>query len=197
MERAEKSPEFDLARPLQSATEVARRVVLHPREFFRNFSPGGPVREAALFVLLVAAVAAVLRVVVVAVSNAVFGELVLANVGLTVLLALLVVVLAPAAVGAAAGVYLLSIKTFVGPEADFRGVYRMLAYASAPMLLGWVPVLEAFIITYVLMILMGIGIRTVYQTTFITAVVTALASYVPVAIAIIWLQVAVVGRVFG
>src|SRR3712207_8354299 len=50
------APEFDLQRPLPSALAVIRAVLLSPRDFYLNFSPEGPVREPAVFVLLVGAV---------------------------------------------------------------------------------------------------------------------------------------------
>jgi len=40
---------------------------------------------------------------------------------------------------------------------------------------------------------MGIGIRFVYRTSLLTAVVTAVASFVPVGVALIWLRVTTAG----
>ncbi|MDQ4105796.1 MAG: YIP1 family protein [Actinomycetota bacterium] len=183
-----RAPEFKLGEPLRSGLAVIGAVLRSPRVFYRNFSLDGPVREPVVFVLLVSAVAGVLRVVVSLIFSAIFGGVTLAEVGLTVLEALLFVVLSPAAVGLAAAVYLLSIRTFVGQQSNLREVYRMLAYAYGAMILAWIPVVDAFVITYILMVLMGIGIRAVYRTTFLTALVTALVGYVPVSTALILLR---------
>lgn len=188
-----KAPEFRLHEPLGSGLAAVSAVLRSPRSFYRNFSLEGPVKEPAVFVLLISAVAGILRTVVSLVSGAVFGDITLPVVGLTVLEALLFIVLSPAAVGLAAAVYLLSIRTFVGQQANFREVYRMLAYAYGMTIFAWIPLIDAFVITYILMVLMGIGIRTVYRTTFLTALVTALVGYVPISTGIILLRVLTAG----
>ena len=43
------------------------------------------------------------------------------------------------------------------------------------------------------MVLMGIGVRFVYRTSFLTAVVTAVASFVSISVALIWLRVMTAG----
>lgn len=188
-----KAPEFRLHEPLGSGLAAVSAVLRSPRNFYRNFSLEGPVKEPAVFVLLISAVAGILRTVVSLVSGAVFGDITLPVVGLTVLEALLFIVLSPAAVGLAAAVYLLSIRTFVGQQANLREVYRMLAYAYGMTIFAWIPLIDAFVITYILMVLMGIGIRTVYRTTFLTALVTALVGYVPISTGIILLRVLTAG----
>lgn len=188
-----KAPEFRLHEPLGSGLAAVSAVLRSPRNFYRNFSLEGPVKEPAVFVLLISAVAGILRTGVSLVSVAVFGDLTLAVVGLTVLEALLFILLSPAAVGIVAAVYLLSIRTFVGQQSDLREVYRMLAYAYGMMIFAWIPLIDAFVITYILMVLMGIGIRTVYRTTSLTALVTALVGYVPISTGIILLRVLTAG----
>lgn len=192
MENA-KAPEFRLHEPLGSGLAAVSAVLRSPRNFYRNFSLEGPVKEPAVFVLLVSAVAGILRTVVSLASVAVFGDITLSVVGLTVLEALLFILLSPAAVGIAAAVYLLSIRTFIGQQANLREVYRMLAYAYGMMIFAWIPLVDAFVITYILMVLMGIGIRTVYRTTFLTALVTALVGYVPISTGLILLRVLTAG----
>ncbi len=188
-----KAPEFRLDRPLGSALTAISAVLRNPRSFYRNFSVEGPVKEPVVFVLLVSAVAGILRAVVSLISVAVFGDIDLAVVGLTLLEALLFVALSPAAVGLVAAVYLLSIRTFVGRQSNLREVYRILAYAYGLMVFAWIPVVDAFVITYILMVLMGIAINTIYRTTFLTALVTALVGYVPVSTGVILLRVLTAG----
>jgi hypothetical protein len=189
------APEFSLQCPLASALEVVRAVLLSPRSFYLNFSAEGPVREPAVFVLLVGAVTGVLTAVVAIVSNLIFGQVSAGDVGLTVLEALLFALLSPLAVGAVAAVYLLSIRTFVGKVSSLREVYRMAAYAFGALILAWIPLVGAFAVTYASMVLMGIAVRTVYRTSLLTAVVTVLVSFVPISLALIWLRVTTAGLV--
>src|SRR5215211_6954557 len=146
------APEFSLQRPVTSALAVIRAVLFSPRGFYLSFSPEGPLREPAVFVLL-----------------------------------------SPLAVGVVAAVYLLSIRTFVGKVGTFREVYRLAAYAFGALLPAWIPIVGAFAVTYALMVVMGIAVRTIYRTSLLTAVVTALASFMPIGVALIWLRVMTAG----
>ena len=174
----ERFPEFDPKRPVASAAAVLRGIFLTPKRFYLGFPAEGPLREPILFVLLVSAVSAVLRLVLVLIfSTGGAGEM-----GVAILEALAYVALSPLLVGIFSGAYLLSVRTFVGPEGDFRQIYRILAYAWGAAILLWIPGLSAFAFTYATLVLMGIGIRYVYRTSFLTALVTALVGYVPSAI---------------
>jgi hypothetical protein len=191
--RNAEAPEFSLERPLPSALAVIGAVIFSPRSFFVGFSAEGPMREPTVFALLVGTVTGVLTAAVAIASNLLFGEVSAGEVGLTALEALVFALLSPLAVGVVAGVYLLSIRTFVGKVASFREVYRMAAYAFGALILAWVPIVGAFAITYAMMVLMGIGVRFVYRTSFLTAVITAVASFVPISLALIWLRVTTAG----
>lgn len=185
-----KSPEFSLDRALPSAVEVIKAVLFSPRAFYRGFSTEGPVREPIYFVLLVGAVTGILSTVVTLASGLIFGEVTPTIVGLTVLQAILFAALSPVIVLAIAAVYLLSIRTFVGKVGTLQEVYRMAAYAYGAMIFAWIPAVYAVAITYMLMILMGFGIRSVYRTSFLTAVVTVLVGFVPCAMGFIVLRIA-------
>ena len=186
----DKSPEFDLQRPFASAVAVMRAVLFSPRSFYLNFKVEGPVREPTVFVLLVGAVSGVLGAAVSLASNHLFGDFDAGDLRAALVGALLFAGLSPVGVGVAAGVYLLSIRTFIGKVSDFRQVYRMAAYAASALVLAWIPILGAFAFTYALMVLMGMGIKTIYKTTFLVAVVTALAGFVPVASLLVWITIA-------
>lgn len=196
MPKHDYAPEFDLEKPVSSAAEVIKALFVRPRSFFRGFSAEGPVKEPTLFVLFVSAVTGVLSVVVALASNLIFGELTAFVLGLTLLQALIFVLLSPVAIVVVAAVYLLSIRTFVGKVSSLREVYRMAAYAYGVMILAWIPVVHAFMVTYALMVLMGFGIRSVYRTSFMTAVVTALVGFVPTATGLILLR-GLAGLPFG
>lgn len=192
-----KAPEFDLQSPLPSAIAALRAVLLTPRSFYANFSAEGPLKEPAIFTLLVGAVTGILTAAVALISNLAFGDLGAGDLLFTLLEAVVFALLSPLAVGAVAGVYLLSIRTFVGKVSSFREVYRIAAYAWGAVILAWIPVLGAFAITYSLMVLMGIGVRFIYRTSLLTAVVTALVGFVPLGIALIWLRVVTAGLTSG
>lgn len=187
---SDKAPEFDLRRPLASAFAVIRSVLVSPRSFYLNFKVDGPLREPAVFVLLVGVVSGVLGAAVALASNLLFGDFDAGDVRAALVGALLFAALSPVGVGVAAGVYLLSIRTFVGRVSSFAEVYRMTAYAASALVFAWIPVLGAFAFTYALMVLMGIGVHSVYKTSFIVAVVTALTGFVPVATVLVWITIA-------
>jgi hypothetical protein len=184
------SPEFDLQRPFASAVAVIRTVLFSPRSFYVNFKVEGPLKEPAAFVLLVGAVSGILGAAIALSTNFLFGDLDARDLRAAVLDAGLFALLSPVGVGVVAGVYLLSIRTFVGKVSGFREVYRMAAYAAAALVLAWIPVLGAFAFSYALIVLMGIGIQSVYGTTFLTTFVTVVVGFVPVASVVIWLIIA-------
>ena len=184
------SPEFDLQRPFASAVAVIRTVLFSPRSFYVNFKVEGPLKEPAAFVLLVGAVSGILGAAIALSTTLLFGDLDARDLRAAVLDASLFASLSPVGVGVVAGVYLLSIRTFVGKVSGFREVYRMAAYAAAALVLAWIPVLGAFAFSYALIVLMGIGIQSVYGTTFLTTFVTVVVGFVPVASVVIWLIIA-------
>jgi len=185
----EQAPEFDLQRPSASAVAVIRTVLFSPKTFYLNFKVEGPLKEPAVFVLLVGAVSGILGAALALSSNLLFGDLDAGDLRAAVVDAVLFALLSPVGVGVVAGAYLLSIRTFVGKVSGFTEVYRMAAYAAAVLVLAWIPILGAFAFTYALMALMGIGIQCVYRTSFLTAVVTAVVGFVPVASVLIWLTI--------
>jgi len=187
--QGDQAPEFDLRRPFGSAVAVIRTVLFSPRSFYLNFKVEGPLKEPAVFVLLVGTFSAILGAAVALSSNFLFGDLDTEDLRAAVVGAVLFAVLSPVGVGVVAGVYLLSINTFVGKASGFTEVYRMAAYAAAVLVFAWIPILGAFAFTYALMILMGIGIQSVYKTSFLTAVITAVVGFVPVASVLVWLAI--------
>ena len=168
---------------------MIRTVLFSPRSFYLNFKVEGPLKEPAVFVLLVGTFSAILGAAVALSSNLLFGDLDAEDLRAAVVGAVLFAVLSPVGVGVVAGVYLLSIRTFVGKVSGFTEVYRMAAYAASVLVFAWIPILGAFAFTYALMVLMGIGIQSVYKTTFLTAVITAVVGFVPVASVLVWLAI--------
>jgi hypothetical protein len=184
------APEFDLQRPFSSAVAVIQTVLFSPRSFYLNFKVEGPLKEPAAFALLVGAVSGLLGAALALSTNLLFGDFDAGDLRAAVIDAVVFALLLPVGVGAVAGVYLLSIRTFVGKVSGFREVYRMAAYAAAALVLAWIPILGAFAFTYALIVLMGIGIQSVYGTSFLTTIVIAVVGFVPVASVLIWLIIA-------
>ena len=164
-------------------------MLFSPKTFYLNFKIDGPVREPAAFTLLVGAVSGVLGAIVALASNLLFGDFDAGDLRAALVGAVLFAVLSPVGVAMTAGIYLLSIRTFVGKVASFAEVYRMAAYAASALVFAWIPILGAFAFTYALMVLMGIGIQSAYRTSFVTTVVTVLAGFVPVASVLVWITI--------
>ena len=181
-----KAPEFDPSRPLASAAAAARAVLLQPRLFYANFQADGPLKEPALFALLVGTVTGLLGAVVALISNVVAGGLGADDLRAAIVEGVLFAVLSPVGVGVAAGAYLLSIRTFVGDVANFTQVYRVVAYAYAAFLFAWIPILGSLAVPYALLVLIGIAIKEVYDAPFLTAVIAALVGFIPVGTALVW-----------
>lgn len=180
------SPEFDLSNPFSSALAVLRAVVFSPKRFFLNFETEGPLREPAIFALLIGALSGALSLLAAPVLAFFFeseaGQTWGVSFGLSPLAAFGFMVLSPVFVALAAAIYLVSVRTFVGKVGDFRQMFRMAAYAYSAMVLAWVPLVGAFAITYSLMVTMGIGVRFIHRTSFMTALITALTGFVPMAL---------------
>ena len=193
MQSSKTQVEFDPRRPVASAAAVLRGIFIYPKRFYLNFPVEGPLREPTLFVLLISAVSGVLSVALNLVLGVIFGTG--ANIGGVVVLNLAFVALSPVLVGLAAGAYLLSVLTFVGPGGRYREVYRMLAYAYGAMILFPFPVLNAVAFTYAALILMWFAIRGAYRTSFLSGLITALVGFVPVALAFIYLVVTANGLI--
>ena len=193
MQSSKTQVEFDPRRAVASAAAVLRGIFISPKRFYLNFPAEGPLREPTLFVLFISAVSGVLSVALNLVLGVIFGTG--ANIGGVVVLNLAFVALSPVLVGLAAGAYLLSVLTFVGPGGRYREVYRMLAYAYGAMILFPFPVLNAVAFTYAALILMWFAIRGAYRTSFLSGLITALVGFVPVALAFIYLVVTANGLI--
>lgn len=186
-----KAPEFETSRPIQSAIATVRAVVFSPRAFFSNLPPEGEIREPVLFALLVGGVTGVLGALVALVSNALTGGVGAEDLRAALVEGVLFALLSPVGVGIAAGIYLLSLRTFVGRVGDFRQVYRLLAYAYAAFAFAWIPLLGSIAIPYALLVLMGVAIKEVYETTYLTAVIAALVGFIPVGTMLVWVTAVV------
>lgn len=193
VEKKETFEEFDLRRPVASAASVLRGIFFAPRRFYLSFPAEGPLREPILFVLLVSAVGAALRLALVLA----FSTETAVQAGVAALEALAYVALSPVLVAVFAGAYFLSARTFLGPEGKFREVYRILAYAYGAAILFPFPIVNALAFTYMALVLVAVALRYVYRASFMTALAAALVGYVPSAMLYIFLTVRATGFAFG
>src|SRR5215213_5286166 len=97
--QGDQAPEFDLRRPFGSAVAVIRTVLFSPRSFYLNFKVEGPLKEPAVFVLLVGAVAGILGAAVALLSNFLFGDLDAGDLRAAVVDAVLFALFSPIGVG--------------------------------------------------------------------------------------------------
>jgi hypothetical protein len=192
---ASKSPEFDLERPIASTAAVLRAIFLGPRTFYRTFDARGPTRQPTVFVVLVSTVTGVLSLVISFILTVAFGAK--ASLPVVAVLNVAYIALSPVLVGMGAGAYLLSSRMFIGKAPKLREVYRIFAYAYGVMILFWVPLLNALAFVYAAMILMMLGIQSVYRTSFLTALITSLVGFVPTSLIFIYLLGAANGFAYG
>ncbi|MBV9453030.1 MAG: YIP1 family protein [Rubrobacter sp.] len=190
-----KSPEFDLQRPLASTAALLRAIFLGPRTFYVNFDARGPTREPTLFVLLVSTVTGVLSLVVSSIFTVAYGGD--ASLPVVAGLNLAYIVLSPVLVGMGSGAYLLSSRMFIGKAPELREVYRIFAYAYGAMILFWVPLVNTLAFVYAAMILMMLGMQSVYRTSFLTALITSLVGFVLTSLFFIYLLDAANGLAYG
>ena len=183
------SPEFSLSNPAGSFWSVFSSVLGSPRRFFLGFRQEGEIREPLVYAAIVGFVGAVISFALSPVFRYMFGTGTGDEVyGLGALEAVGFALVFPLFVALAAGIFFLTITLFVGPVADFKQLFRMCAYAFSGLMFAWVPFIGAFLITYSLLVLMVIGVRYVYRTAFLTALVISITGFVPLALVLIALR---------
>lgn len=182
------SPEFDPSNPAKSFFGVFRAVVGSPRKFFLGFEPEGSLKEPAIYAGIIGVISGLLAVILgppfAALLDSGTGEVF----GLNPIEGIGFAVLYPLFVALSAAVYLLAVRVFIGKVGDFGQLFRMSAYAFSAMIFAWLPFIGAFAITYAILVSMLIGIRYVFSTTLITALVVTLTGFVPLALALIALR---------
>jgi hypothetical protein len=165
--------EYDTARPLRSFGRTAARVLFRPRRFFARLDPEGSFLTALAFASAYVGVYAALStissaLVEVALHGATlaFPNVVgatLANIAASVLA---VWVLLPIA----AAVYHLFVRLLVGAaNQGYRATFRVLAYAGAADLVGWVPFVGLLLAGVWALYLGGVGLRELHATTLARA----------------------------
>jgi hypothetical protein len=162
--------EFDTARPLRSFAATAARVLFRPRSFFARLDPEGSFLTALAFASVYVGVYAALSTISAAlVEVALHGATLalpnvvgatLANIGASVLA---VWVLLPLA----AVVYHLCVRLLIGPtNRGYRATFRVLAYAGAADLVGWIPFVGLLLAGVWALYLGTVGLRELHSASF-------------------------------
>jgi hypothetical protein len=172
--------EFDHKHPISSLFATAGRVLSHPRRFFEGLDPEGSFLTPTAFAIGGYIVYAVLAgfsytaafalieqhpFTLTAALGAMVGNLAAVP---------FVLVLAPL-FGA---VTHLCVRLFAGGQhAGFRATYRVMAYASAPDLVGWVPGVGLVVDVVWAVVLGTIGLRVMHHTSTRRALLVVVLSF--------------------
>jgi len=177
---------FDLSNPVRSFVNTVRRVLFEPTGFFRALPPRGAARGPFVFALVCGLISFPLALLVASVDPqagngpgserlfsgvlSVLSELGQPEIALGLLFLVILVplgALASTILGLyiTAGIQHLLVLLFVRPnDAGFETTFRIVAYASATLLLSWIPVVGLVVTLYGLY-LTFVGIREKYETT--------------------------------
>jgi hypothetical protein len=160
--------EYDHRRPITSLVATMGRVLGHPRRFFGGLDPEGSYLTSTAFAIggyvvysILAGFAYTAGIAVVEqhpyLWASALGAVVWNLAGVPVLLVVFPVF--------AAATHL-CVRLFAGERnAGFRATYRVMAYASAPDLVGWIPGVGIVIDLVWAVVLGTIGLRVMHQTT--------------------------------
>jgi hypothetical protein len=169
--------EYDTARPLRSFARTAGRVLFQPRRFFARLDPEGSFLTALAFASMYVGVYAALSTIssalvevalhgaTLALPNVVGATL--ANIGASVLAVWL---LAPMV----AAIYHVFVRVLVGaPNGGYRATFRLLTYAGATDLIGWVPFVGLPLAGAWALYIGTLGFRQLHATTTMRALAIA------------------------
>ena len=172
--------EYDTARPLRSFGRTAARVLFRPRRFFARLDPEGSFLTglafasgyvgvyAALSTISSALVEVALHGATLAFPNVVGATL--ANIAASVVAVWVVMPLA-------AAVYHLFVRLLVGrSNRGYRATFRVLAYAGAADLVGWVPFVGLLLAGVWAVYLGALGLRELHATTLGRALAVLVAA---------------------
>ena len=161
--------EYETARPLRSFGRTATRVLFRPRSFFARLDPEGSFLTALAFASGYVGVYAALSTIssalvevelhgaTLALPNVVGATL--ANIAASILAVWVVLPIATV-------VYHLFVRLLIGPSnRGYRATFRVLAYAGAAELIGWVPFVGLLLAAVWAVYLATVGLRDLHATT--------------------------------
>jgi hypothetical protein len=161
--------EYETAQPLRSFGRTAARVLFRPRSFFARLDPEGSFLTALAFASGYVGVYAALSTISSALVEVELhgATLALPNVVGATLANIVASVLAVwVALPVAAAVYHVFVRLLIGPSnRGYRATFRVLAYAGAPELVGWVPFVGLLLAAVWAVYLATLGLRELHAST--------------------------------
>jgi len=198
------SEEFTLSNPVGSFAGTAREVLLRPIPFFRGMDRRGGFGGPLVFAVICAAIAGILTGLVTAIVNlalgnqgvggavgSFFGSAILFPIGTVIGLFI------------GAGIYHLLVMLLIRPNSGFEATFRVLAYASALLLVSWlspVPILGALVSLLVglySIFLYVVGIREAHGTNTIRAVLVVVIPTVVLLLIVLLFVAAIIATLFA
>lgn len=196
--------EFTLSDPVGSFVRTVRAVILNPIGFFRGMNRRGGLVNPLLFAVICAVIAGFLTGLVTAIVNLATGA---QGAGGAVGSFFSIVVVLP--IGTAlglfigAGIYHLLVMLLIRPNSGFEATFRVLAYASALLLLSWlspVPILGPLISLLVglySIFLYVVGVREAHGTNTVRAVLVVIIPTVVVVLILVLFFIAIIAALFA
>jgi hypothetical protein len=198
--RATTRGNYNLSDPVNSFTDVVRRIVLQPTAFFASIPRSGNIVNPLVFALICIEIS----VILVGLLNLIGlpgGALWLAapqgNQGFFAFVGALVLAPIAGAVGLliTALITHLLVGLVVGPSnSGFEATFRVASYTSVTSLLGWLPYI-GWLFTLYRVYLAIVGIREVHSTTTGKAALVVLIPFAVIAL-LVFLLVGVAGALF-
>jgi hypothetical protein len=161
--------EYDTARPLRSFGRTAARVLFRPGAFFARLDPEGSFLTALAFASGYVGVYAALSTISSALVEVELhgATLALPNVVGATLANIAASILAVwVALPIAAAVYHVFVRLLIGPSnRGYRATFRVLAYAGAAELVGWIPFVGLLLAAVWAVYLATVGLRELHTST--------------------------------
>ena len=178
--------EYDTAHPLRSFLPTAARVLFQPRRFFARVDPEGSFLTPLVFASFYSGVYATLSTISAALMEVTVhgASLALPNlIGATLANILASILAVWLLTPPLAAVCHLLVRLVVGrSNRGFRATFRVMAYAGATDLIGWVPIVGLPLAGVWALVLTTIGFRELHATTLRRA---AAAMLLPAALSVV------------
>jgi len=173
--------DFDYRQLVPSLIQTAREVLLNPVNFFRSIRREGDFLNPLVFAIICALISAVLTGVIGFLINVIAGNGIGGSFGSLIGTIIFIPIGTTIGLFIWAAIYHLLVLLIIRPShAGYEGTFRVVAYASALQLVGWlgaIPILGILVLIAIAVygvVLSVIGIREVHSTTTGRAVAVVL-----------------------
>jgi hypothetical protein len=162
--------DYDLSNPVASFTDVVRRVVARPAEFFSRIPRHGSYLAPLIFALICIEISTILGGLLrLAWQAETMGGVRFQGIEYSFGGFIADVILAP--IGGAIGLFILAgiahllVMLFIGSaNSGFESTFRVVAYVSVTNLVNWIPIIGGLLALYGLYLAV-VGIREIHSTT--------------------------------